>query len=392
MNIFVKKVKELQEKAGKIYIYGAGLYAQRVYKLLKEKDVSVQGFVVTSDIQCNNHLFDLQVLCIQEIDLNGIGIVVGANRRNSIEILKVLEEKNCNDDKIICACEYLDNRELDAGYYEAPTIEITTVIGCKVNCKYCPQKLLLKNYFQNDVQRDSIMTMDMFIACLDNLPEKCNIQFCGMAEPFLNPICSDMIIKAYEAGKNIELYTTLVGVTQPEIEKIWDIPLYYVNIHVADVNGYADIPVTSEYLELLDKVINHKRIDGSSFVNLCNAQGEPHPKVKELCKGKLDISTVLHDRAGNLEEKNLIHKQNDSGVLSCTLCGQDLNHNVLLPDGTLLLCCMDYGMKHKLGNLAEQTYDAIIKGKELTKIQKGLMGDEEIDILCRNCSNATRID
>lgn len=29
------------------------------------------------------------------------------------------------------------------------TLEITTKIGCKVNCKFCPQNLLIKNYFSN---------------------------------------------------------------------------------------------------------------------------------------------------------------------------------------------------------------------------------------------------
>lgn len=392
MDLFAQKVKDLQRKYEKIYIYGAGLFGQRVYKILQENYIPVCGFVVTNDSQCNKKLFAVQVLHLEEIDLSRCGIVISANRRNSIEILEVLKNKHCDDDRIVCAYEYLEHRKLDTGYYEMPTIEITTVIGCKVNCKYCPQKLLLKNYFQDNLHRDSIMTIDTFMECLSNLPEKCNIQFCGMSEPFLNPSCSDMIKRAFEAGKNIELYTTLVGITQSEIEEIWDIPLDYVNIHVPDVNGYADIPVTDEYLELLERVINHKRKDGSSFVNLCNAQSEPHPKVKELCRGKFEISTVLHDRAGNLEDEKLIHKENMGGGLSCTLCGQDLNHNVLLPDGTLLLCCMDYGMKHKLGNLKEETYDTILKGKELERIKKGLMGDEKTDILCRSCSNATRIN
>lgn len=150
--------------------------------------------------------------------------------------------------------------------------------------------------------------------------------------------------------------------------------------------------MTEEHFELVNKVINHKRQDGSYFVNLCNAQGEPHPRIKKMCEGKFDISTSLHDRAGNLQSENLLHKQNESGILSCTLCGQDLNHNVLLPDGTLLLCCMDYGMKHVLGNLRKETYEEIMTGEHINRIKEGLLGDEKIDILCRMCSNATRIN
>lgn len=271
MDLFVERVKDLQRELKRVYIYGAGLFGQRVYKILQENNVQVCGFAVTNDIQCNKNLFDLPVLQINELDLNNIGIVVSANRRNSIEILKLLKSRECNDGQILCACEYLDNRKIEEDYSDLPTIDVTTVIGCKVNCKYCPQQLLLKNYFHDNPKRDSVMTMDTFMTCLARFPEKCNVMFCGMSEPFLNPLCDDMICKAFESGKNIELYTTLVGLTQEKLEKIWDIPMDFVNIHVADIYGYADIPVTEEYFELLQNVINHKRKDGSPFVNVCNA-------------------------------------------------------------------------------------------------------------------------
>lgn len=389
--LFIEKVRELIKKTERVYIYGVGLYGQRVYKLLKEKELCIHGFVVSNDDQCNKNIFDLPVECIKNLNLNGIGIIIGANRRNSIEILDTLRQMKVHDNMVICACEYLDRRGIDEKYYQLPSVEITTMIGCKVNCRYCPQKLLLKNYFQDNPNRESIMSMDTFMVCLEHLPRECHIMFCGMAEPFLNPMCGDMIYQTYKSGRGVELYTTFVGSTIKELEKIWDIPMNYVNVHVADINGYADIPVTEEYLELFEKAIAHKKKNGEPFINVCNAQGEPHPKIKELCKGKLDISTILHDRAGNLDGETLISKQNHTGVLSCTLCGQDLNHNILLPDGTLLLCCMDYGMRHVLGNLREQTYEEIMNGEKITKIKEGLLGNIDIEILCRSCSNAAKI-
>lgn len=389
--MFIEKVKELSKRVERIYIYGAGLYGQRVYKLMQKSGIPIQGFIVSNDAQCNRNIFDLQVQCIRDVDLKNAGIIIGANRRNSIEILEILFELHFDNNITICACEYLDKRDIDEEYYRIPSVEITTVIGCRINCKYCPQKLLLANYFRDDPNREAVMSMDTFMTCLGHLPPKCHIMFCGMAEPFLNPKCADMIYQTYKSGRGIELYTTLVGTSAEEIKKIWDIPMNYVNIHAADMNGYADIPVTKEYFELFEKVIDHRRSDGKAFVNTCNAQGEEHPRIKEICAGKVDISTILHDRAGNLDGDMLIRKRNDEGALSCTLCGQDLNHNVLLPDGTLLLCCMDYGMKHVLGNLKTETYEEIMRGEKIAKIREGLMGNTDIEILCRSCSNAARI-
>lgn len=391
MDSFINKVKELQEKFGPIYIYGAGYYGQRVYNIFQENRIKVQGFVVTNDVDSSKKIRG-GVLRIDEVELENAVLVVSASRYNSIEMLKTLKERHCDNSRIICACEYLDNRKINESYYTMPTIDVTTVIGCKVNCKYCPQDLLLKNYFKEHPHRDSAMTMETFIACLNHLPERCNIMFCGMAEPFLNPLCVDMICKAYESGKNIELYSTLVGITQDGLEKIWDIPIDFVNIHVADVSGYANIPTTESFFELVKKAIEHKKKDGTPFVNLCNAQGEPHPWIRELCNGKLDISTVLHDRAGNLEDEKLFHKKTCFGKLTCSRCGQKLNNNVLLPDGTLLLCCMDYGMKHVLGNLKYTSYEEILNGEILKNIKRGLMGNDEIDILCRNCSFASKLN
>lgn len=50
MDSFINKVKELQEKFGPIYIYGAGYYGQRVYNIFQENRIKVQGFVVTNDV------------------------------------------------------------------------------------------------------------------------------------------------------------------------------------------------------------------------------------------------------------------------------------------------------------------------------------------------------
>ena len=45
-----------------------------------------------------------------------------------------------------------------------------------------------------------------------------------------------------------------------------------------------------------------------------------------------EILTALHDRAGNLENENLLNKNTPEGKVSCSLCGIRLNHNNLLPD------------------------------------------------------------
>jgi DNA repair photolyase len=44
-------------------------------------------------------------------------------------------------------------------------MEITTVIGCKNMCSYCPQRTLINSY-----NGERIMTFDTFKQCIDKIP------------------------------------------------------------------------------------------------------------------------------------------------------------------------------------------------------------------------------
>lgn len=71
-------------------------------------------------------------------------------------------------------------------------MEITTRVGCKNMCVYCPQDKFIKAYKKrSDVVQ---MSLDTFKTCLDKIPHNIHIHFSGMAEPWLNPNCTDMIL------------------------------------------------------------------------------------------------------------------------------------------------------------------------------------------------------
>jgi hypothetical protein len=46
------------------------------------------------------------------------------------------------------------------------------------------------------------------------------------------------------------------------------------------------------------------------------------------------------------------------------------DRNVLLPNGDVVLCCMDYDLNHVIGNLLTQTYEEIFAGEKLAEIIK----------------------
>lgn len=271
-------------------------------------------------------------------------------------------------------------------------LEITTKIGCKCNCLYCPQDLLIKNYYNRNLNPipDKAMTIETFKICISKVPKDTRIDFSGMAEPWLNADCTDMVLYTHKMGFPIAVYSTLIGMSRNDFDLIKDIPFEEFVVHIPDEKGNARIDITNDYIDLLEQVIDYRQANTKKLVTGISCHSEIHPNIKEFIPENSKLINEICDRAGNLENSNAKQKTG-KGEIVCINCGADINHNVLLPDGTVLLCCMDYGMKHILGNLLFQSYEEILNSKEAMFIKKGFK-NESVNILCRKCTNSRDIN
>jgi len=84
-------------------------------------------------------------------------------------------------------------------------------------------------------------------------------------------------------------------------------------------------------------------------------------------------------RAGNLYPV----KEELPGPLHCDASGNYFNRNEVLPNGDVYLCCCDYGLKHKIGNLLKQSWDSLDRDSIRT-----LAAATSSDLLCRSCEYA----
>lgn len=267
-----------------------------------------------------------------------------------------------------------------------PKLEITTKTGCSINCRYCPQETFCRSYLKSG--NITTMELDTFKKCIDKMPKEAVITFSGFSEPFLNDDCIPMIEYAASQGRKMELFTTLVGLSVKKLEelmKISDADFISVVLHTPDDKGYANIPMTGEYFEVLDKVLDMIGKTGAPWIDSANCQGIPAPQFIEFAKGRVMVASDLCDRAGNLkEEKGLKKAGKLEGRIKCSRM-DELNQWVLLPDGRVVVCCMDFGMRHVLGNLKEQSYEEIKEGAALAVV-KGGMACGDNGILCRSCT------
>jgi hypothetical protein len=258
-------------------------------------------------------------------------------------------------------------------------MEITTVVGCRVNCRFCPQKELVGKYFATS--DTSQLDLANFARLLEKLPVEVNIHFSGLSEPWLNPECTNMLLHAARRGHLISVYSTLVGMTAADFERIRAVQFDYFVTHLPDAEGNSPIPLHPAYLALLERVFDADLCVRSERQISCH--GPLRTEVAALLRGRFPVFNTMIDRAGNLKE-GLSVPCRLSGRIACSRAGRQINRNVLLPDGRVLLCCMDYGLQHVLGNLWECTYDRLLHGVEATRVRSA-MDDESLPLLCRQC-------
>lgn len=264
-------------------------------------------------------------------------------------------------------------------------IEVTLAMGCSLNCRYCPQSLLLDAYFSDNKERSTMMCFSDFKTLLGKVKAGGTICFSGMCEPFLNPKCEDMILYAYEKGFRITLLTTLIGIKKESLETLKSVKFDEITLHIPDKEGNSRFQITEEYLQVLKMF--HENFPVTNY----SCHGEIHPAVQNYLKSDRAYSNLMMNRAGNL---NCGQASNPKGKIVCmvgTIGGYGNWTPEILPDGTMLLCCMDYGMKHVLGNLLTMTVKKILEDVEYRKVQAG-MEDEQLDILCRKCSGAVELE
>ncbi len=253
-------------------------------------------------------------------------------------------------------------------------IEFTTKVGCSVKCNYCPQKKFIDSYMsRSDVES---LSLDNFKHFLSKIPKDIELIFSGMCEPWDNPDCTEMILYAHEQGYRIGVYTTLMGVGLEDIDKIESIPFTMFIIHLPDKDLIDGIVIDEKYKKVLDRL-------GGSGINerYMNFTGFVHPEIKPILKDKQVEDWIFYDRCGNLDISDVPETVKKKDAIRCD---RGLGYPVILPNADVVLCSMDFGLKHVLGNILESDYDSILKDQEYTRVKDGLKKMDS-DIICRYC-------
>jgi sulfatase maturation enzyme AslB (radical SAM superfamily) len=263
-------------------------------------------------------------------------------------------------------------------------LEITTMIGCKVACVYCPQDKISHRYFGGD----RMMKFDDFKIYIERVPKRVVVHFTGFAEPFLNPRCTDMIEYAARRGHPIYISTTLAGITREDIRRLSKLAYYEFQIHLPSAGKLMNLAINDKYFSLLSDLVTAGIITDLHFHG-----NEVHPVVGAwLRQHAVDFQEFwIQDRAGNLNtekvkarvSKPVTTAAKPTGKLRCDRIYQ----NVLLPNGDVVLCCMDWSAEYVLGNLKRDRFEDLYRSETFRRVLRGLR-KPGVDILCRTCTVA----
>lgn len=189
------------------------------------------------------------------------------------------------------------------------------------------------------------------------------------------------MLYANENGYKLNLYTTLVGASIQKLQAIQNIPFDCVTVHLPWIFSSKKNKIPETYLQLLKEA---GRLFVAKNIKFVYAEEIPQNVREALVDFSLEELNLI-DRAGNLKGNGITY--NKRGKLGCYSCGDDYSHNVLLPDGRVALCCMDYNLNHVIGDLSKDSYSVIRQSKALSNVKKASI-DETMPLICRSCYKA----
>ena len=270
------------------------------------------------------------------------------------------------------------------------TLEVTTTIGCKHVCSYCPQQVLIGAHKSTGSGRASKLALDDFSCFLESIPRSVGIHFSGFAEPFANPEAVRMVELASRQNRPVTVFTTAADLVESDIRELSNYKFERFCVHLPDADGLMRLKVDKRYLDGLSQLASCG-LNTLDFITL----GTVHPEVEDVLDGNVLSTSRLHSRAGNvlplvgspvrMTKQADIETRLRSGGVKCRK--NRFFQNVLLPSGDVYVCCMDYGLEEPLGNLGVSSYEEVVAGRKFQQFIDR-MADTSSDILCRRCEYA----
>ncbi len=279
-------------------------------------------------------------------------------------------------------------------------IQIQTQSGCNARCIFCPNK-----YLYNKLEHGK-MTEELFRKIIDEIAKEEGVERVSlylMNEPTLDRTLPEKVAYAKsKLKKNVEVAidTNGSGLTQEMIDGLIDAGLdrLLVSIQGFSKETYEKIMVGLNYektMENMERLIETVKRKGAKKPKIivsmvtCGINEHEVRKFKKFwrSKGVKAASSVVKNRGGLIEESKELFPYGLKGRVSCARPFRDA---VILYNGDMPLCCMDWERRVILGNVLKSSIKEVWLGDRLQKIRECFNAGrlEELPDICKNCKDS----
>lgn len=258
---------------------------------------------------------------------------------------------------------------------DRPRLELTSRVGCGRRCDYCPQETYIKAY-RGQVSGNTALTFDLIQNISRNIPSDTVISHTGFTEPF---DCKDFPkIVNHFADRNMAqtISTTLYGFESNQTYFADNLEKFDhgITLHLPDNQKLMKGKFDGAYSEYLDHVLTNflslKERPNSLSLVIFLIGDEFHEAIRPIVKKyepRLGIENIhraayLNTRAGLINVQKFNKKQSTfvrstNQTFYCSY--KRLNRGVLLPNGEVVVCSQDYGLKRVIGSLIQSDLNSI---------------------------------
>ena len=186
-------------------------------------------------------------------------------------------------------------------------VEITTVLGCSVDCIYCPQDVLSKSRSG----RKPSLTVPDFLSAINNIDlPNVLLSWTGYSEATLHKNFPDFLKLAHQHRFGQVISTTLGGRQDSVLAAINFKNWASFSLHLPDDNGLMrGLDVTPHYLDLLDTAFSVRSEFLAPTKIICFGSNL-HPEVK-----KYKIGSVFNPYTKKNLSKEINKITNNVGLL-----------------------------------------------------------------------------
>lgn len=278
-----------------------------------------------------------------------------------------------------------------------PRVQIQTQAGCNGRCIFCPNEQVLKSDLEH-----GRMPIEMFQKIVDDLA-KTPPRRIGMYmqnEPLLDKRLPELTKYVTERipGTKTQVITNGTYLTEKVGEALLDAGLKQLKCSLQsldpetnrEIMGYDSRKVIENCIAF-QKLIKKKKskIDFRVSMVVTNKNVGEIPSTRRFWArhGVRLVTSALENRGGNIAEAEQLNVGEMRSMGNCVRPSRDM---MILFNGDVPLCCVDWHRTYILGNVYTQSVQDVWHAAPVTQVRDALAEEDtsKMPDICRNCTES----